>query len=140
MNLMGTTAIDYGMNLTRYLEAEWDGLGTTRGAWCRKVGLADSTVLRWAQGIEPDMKNLRLIAPALGLTLTQVLVICGYETEQNAKVKAPEPRTRPTVAEAIELDPTINDDERAALRAMHDALVKARDGRKRTTRITNAKR
>lgn len=137
MNLMGTTEpVDYGLNLTRYLEKVWDGLGTTRGAWSRQAGLADSTVLRWSQGVEPNMDNLRMVAEALNLKLTQVLLICGYITPGELKTATvPPPPVRPTVSEAIELDRTITTQEKLALRAMHDLFTQAADGHKRSVRI-----
>lgn len=126
---------DFGLNLYRFLQNEWDTDGITRGAWCRRKGLADSTVLRWSQGYAPSMENLVVVADVVNVTLPQLLVECGY-IDKKTSVAAPIRRERPTVADAIELDPSLDDNERAAFRAMYQALRSAKDGKKRTTRIT----
>lgn len=132
---MGESGSNYGANLYAYLEKEWDSQGLTRGAWCRIHRLADSTVLRWSQGYEPSMENLRVVADIVRVTLPQLLVVCGYIDARTSKINSPAPRERPSVAEAIELDSSIDENERQALRLMHEAFTSAKDGRKRTTRI-----
>ena len=132
-----TSTTDYGLNLYRYLESVWDSLGETRGGWCRMTGMADSTVLRWMQGYAPSLENMMTVANALGVSLPQVLYISGYLNEKDIKVHAAPKPSRPTVSDAIELDNTITEQERVALRMLHEAFGAAADGKKRTVRVSS---
>lgn len=140
MNLMSPDIADsHGARLTRFLEKEWDAMHTTRAAWCRKAGLADSTVLRWERGVEPDMRNLQLVADGLDRKLIEVLYHAGYIDEADMRLRTiPAPRERVDLEVAIRTDRTLDDTSREALLAIHAALTRspASPGRKRTIRVT----
>ena len=120
---MTAIAESHGTRLTRFLQGEWNALGTTRGAWCRSVGIASSTVLRWSQGVEPDLKNLLIVAAGLDRKLVDVLYAAGYIGDEDVQVRtvAP-PRERITIEAAIKTDVTLSDPERDALLAVHAAF------------------
>jgi hypothetical protein len=133
--LMGEADTSHGARLTKYLEQEWAARNTTRGAWCRSVGLAGSTVLRWSQGVEPDLRNLQVVAEGLNRRLVDVLFAAGYIDESDVRVRtvAP-PRMRTDVKAAIKADPTLSDPEREALLAVHNAFQTLASTRRRTRR------
>jgi hypothetical protein len=125
----------HGAKLSRYLEKVWEHQSTTRGAWCREHRIPDSTVLRWGIGVEPDMRNYRAVAEALGFTLVQVLEIAG-EIPPQEKGKAREPAPpEPThvcrVADALAQDNTLRPEWRAGIKAMLDLELKDNPHQKR---------
>lgn len=129
----------HGVLLTRFLEKEWDALYTTRGAWCRKVGVADSTVYRWSQGVEPDMRNMVEIAHGLGRKLTDILFAAGYIAEDEVKriVVAPA-REKMDLADVIRGDASLSAAQRDALLAVHAAFQPAKTkSARRTVRVTS---
>lgn len=117
------TEVSHGERLTEYLENEWNALGTTRGAWCRTAGLSASTVMRWSQGAEPDLRNLRIVAAGLDRNLVDILFAAGYIDERDARMRrvAP-PRPRLDIEVAIKTDRSISVAERDALLAVHAAF------------------
>lgn len=96
-----------GLALYTFLQEEWRALGTTRGAWCRQADLPDSTVHRWSQGHEPDMKSLRAVATALERPFTDILLAAGYVTPEELGGALLSPRKPPTLDEALKLDPEL---------------------------------
>lgn len=130
----------HGVRLTHFLEKEWDALYTTRGAWCRKVGLADSTVYRWSQGVEPDMRNMVLIAQGLNRKLVDILYAAGYLGEDEYKVRTVTPvRERPSLVDAIRTDPSLSTGQREALLAVH-AAFETPNGTKPAKRVRVARK
>lgn len=140
MNLMSPSkkVQSHGVQLTRFLEKEWDALYTTRGAWCRANGLADSTVYRWSQGVEPDLRNMQTVADGLNRRLVDILFAAGYLDESDVRVRTvTPPRERIELEAAIRTDPELTDSEREALLAVHAAFQgpSTRSG-KRSVRVT----
>ena len=136
---MGTESAN-AKALYAFLEQEWARMGIRPTAWCRKVGLADATVLRWREGIEPDLRSLKRVAEALERPLIDILVGARYVTSEEAGGYVVAPRCC-DLLEAIRLDPELSDGEREALRQVHDAfaLVEAeRAHRTRSRRRTSA--
>lgn len=122
MNLMSSSQ-SHGIQLTRYLEKEWDALYTNRGEWCRKHGLADSTVYRWSQGVEPDLRNMQTVAEGLGRRLVEILYHAGYLDDSDLRLRAvTPPRERVDLEAAIRTDPELTDSEREALLMVHTAF------------------
>lgn len=103
----------YGPALAHYLEAEWASRGTSRPDFGKKVTFADSQFTNWAKGRMPRLSALREIADALGISAVKVLHGMGFLTDDEAREVGP-----PNIDEAIERDPSLTDDMRAALRAM----------------------
>lgn len=136
---MNATKSDQAIALYRFLETEWDAMDIRPTAWCRSVGLADATVLRWRDGVEPDLRSLRRVAEALGRPLLDLLVASGYVTEEEAGGYVVPPRSY-DLLEAIQLDQSISDGEREALRQVHDAfaMVGAGKAKKVTVRGTRS--
>lgn len=117
----------YALALTRFLEAEWKALGTNRGKWCRKVGLADSTVFRWSQGVEPDMPTYDLLAKALGRDLVDVLQAAGYLSAEDLAGRSVAPRGLPDAMDAVRADPALSEEEKQAHLQLHRLFCKAAD-------------
>lgn len=128
----------YGMDLHDFLQKEWDHMGTTRGAWCREAGIPDSTVHRWGQGIEPDMRSLRLVAEALHRPLVDVLQGAGYLDKKTLHREIP-PRETPSVLKALQPpdkggDPTLSPVVREALLQIYERLTLVESGQARSVR------
>lgn len=122
-----------------FLQQEWDAMGIRPTAWCRKVGMADATVLRWRDGVEPDLRTLRRVAEALGRPLLDLLVAAGYVTSAEAGGYSVPIRSY-SLLEAIELDRSISDGEREALRQVHDAFALVEAGRRRKVKVKGTAR
>lgn len=139
MNLMSPTTVNHGVLLTRFLEKEWDALGTTRGSWCRRAGIPDSTVYRWSQGVQPDLDNMVALAEALGRRLTDVLYHAGYIGEDEMRVRTVAPANeRPALEDMIRTDDALSPPERQALLAVHAAFTRpVAKGAKRSVRVTS---
>jgi hypothetical protein len=131
---MGNLTIDHGQRLTSFLQKEWDAAGTTRGAWCREAGLADSTVMRWGQGVEPDMRNLRMVAQGLGRRLVDVLLAAGYLSPDDVGGHVPELSSRIDFETALLIATGISDEERAAHLKLREAYQLVESGR--ASRVT----
>jgi hypothetical protein len=134
------TTIDHGKRLAEFLASEWAAKGITRGTWCRENKIPDSTVMRWARGVEPDMRNLRIVAAALDRPLVDVLLAAGYLSPSDVNGRQVSPPTPwQSVDRAIEEDPTLSDALRQLLR---DSLAGGRliEARKaKAVKISSAK-
>lgn len=120
--------------LYRWLQTEWDAMDIAPTAWCRKVGFSDATVLRWRDGIEPDLRTLKKLAVALERPLLDVLIKAGYVKRNEVGEYQVPPRTY-DLLETIRLDPTLSDGEREALRQVHDAFALVGSGRRRKVTV-----
>ncbi len=133
---MSTSTIEPGPALAAFIQAEADRLGTTRGAWCRMATIPDSTVIRWTQGAEPDMRNLRLVVEALpGRDILDLLVIMGYITAEDIKRGSVTPRPVIDVDLAIAKDPTLGAKERKMLKAVREAWAEVATGAVKGRRV-----
>lgn len=120
--------------LYRFLESEWDRLGIRPTAWCRQVRIADATVLRWREGVEPDMRSLRRVAEALERPLIDLLLAAEYVTPEQIDGREITDRSF-DLLETIRLDPKLSSAEREALRQVHDAFALVESGAKRKVRV-----
>ena len=117
-----------------WLEDEWAARGITMTAWCREAGISNTTVLRWREGTEPDLRTLRIVADKLERSLVDVLLAAGYIYQD--EVDGYEIPTRYyDIVETIRLDPDLSDEEREALRQIHDAFALVESGRKRKVKV-----
>lgn len=122
----------HGVLLTRFLEKEWDALYTTRGAWCRKVGVADSTVYRWSQGVEPDIRNMRLVADGLGRKLIDILYAAGYVDDTEVRVRAvTPPRSRASMTDVVNTDSALTKDGKEMMLKLYSILTDTPVARRR---------
>jgi transcriptional regulator with XRE-family HTH domain len=132
---MGTDGSPYAQALYSFLEREWEAMDIRPSAWCRRVGLADATVLRWREGeSEPDMRTIRRVADALERPVIDLLVAMGYVTRREAGGYEPPARTY-DLLETIRLDPKLTDGEREALRQVYDAIRLVNSGKARKVRV-----
>jgi hypothetical protein len=134
------TMIDHGKRLAEFLASEWASMGITRGTWCRENKIPDSTVMRWARGVEPDMRNLRIVAGALGRPLVDVLLAAGYlhPSDVNGRQVSP-PTPRQSVEKAIEEDPTLSDAMRELLRSTYNGGRAIESGKAKVVKINARK-
>jgi transcriptional regulator with XRE-family HTH domain len=108
--------------LYAFLEREWAAMGIRPTAWCRRVGIADATILRWRdEGCEPDVATLKRVAAALERPLIDVLIGAEYITPSDAGGYEVPDRTY-DIADAIRLDPRLSDGQREAYRSMYRAF------------------
>lgn len=129
---MRNTRGRYGPALYAYLEKVWTARGMTRNAWCNEVGLNTPTVMRWAEGSDPDIAVFADLAEAADMPILELLVAAGVISADEAKVTPREPRAV-DVDEAIENDPRLSATERQALRAVRGLVEETlRTGRRRT--------
>lgn len=131
---MSTTRSTHALALYSFLQKEWDAMKIAPTTWCRQVGIADPTVYRWRQGVEPDMRSLKRVAEALGRPVLDILVAAEYVTPEEAKGHIATPRSY-DVLEAIRLDQSISDNCREAMRQVYDAFALVESGRAKRVRV-----
>jgi predicted transcriptional regulator len=138
MTLNMKNEIDHGLELWQFLESEWERLGTRPTAWSRQANIPDATMLRWRDGVEPELRNLRRVANALNRPLVEILLAAKYVTPKEVNGQQIMERVY-SVPEAIALDPALGPGDRDVLLRVYTALVAAdgttrRPGKKSTGR------
>jgi hypothetical protein len=141
---MSTSPSKHATALYAFLEKEWAAMKIAPTTWCRQVGIADPTVYRWSQGVEPDMKSIRRVAEALGRPVIDVLVAAGYVSAEEAGGHVPAPRSY-SLIDGLNLDTTYSPEIREALRQVLDAMLLVETGaakkvKVRTRRSVSTKR
>lgn len=131
---MSTTKSKHALALYAFLVEEWDAMQIAPTTWCRQVGIADPTVYRWRQGVEPDMRSLRRVAEALGRPIVDILVAANYLQPDEVGGHVAVPRSY-DVLEAINLDQAISDQCREALRQVYDAFTLVESGAAKKVRV-----
>ena len=122
-----------------FILAECNAQQIALTTWCRGAGIPDPTVLRWREGVEPDMRSLRRVAVALDRSLIDILVAGGWITREEANGHVPQIRSY-DLSEAIRLDTKISDAEREAHRQLQQAFAMVESGAKKRVRVTNTTR
>lgn len=122
-----------GEALYSFLEEEWEALGLTRGAWCRKANLPDSTVYRWKSGHLPDMRSLQIVADTLGRPMIEVLLAAGIVNPDEVNGQWIAPRQPVTLDDALRGDPMLNGETELveAIRGIVKAWFAVRNGKTR---------
>lgn len=83
--------------------------------WADSRGIDHASISRWRSGDKPLISTLREFAIAIGRPLTEILIVAGYATPEDfGGVEPPAPRP-PSVAEAIDYDPTLGPHVKLAL-------------------------
>lgn len=125
--------------LVRYLD-ELRGEQSIR-AFAESKGIDHNAIHRWRTGDKPKIDGLRRVADALEMPLGDILIIAGYATPDDFDGTKPRPAKAPSLADAIEYDPTLSPDTRQMLRLFLGQVseVASKDGRtgkgrKRTVR------
>lgn len=91
----------------------------------RTSGIPDSILRRWlAEGGEASLDNLRVIAPALGLELRDLVVAAGLmSAEEVGLSEAPKAPVRPpSQEERIMADDVLSEDDKSALIHMYRTM------------------
>lgn len=72
-----------------YLRSAMAAVGIANAAdLTRRTGVNESQVSRWLRGLgQPDLANLRRIAPALGRPLLELTVAAGHLSPDEAKLR-----------------------------------------------------
>lgn len=109
------------IQLFRFLQAECDRMDIKITTWGRKNDIADATIIRWRQGVEPDMRSLRRVAKALDRPLWEVLVAAGYVDPEDVG-RDISPREY-DVADAIRLDRKLSPRARELLNQVYDIAL-----------------
>lgn len=115
-------------NWQAYLSGAMQAAGIDSGAeLARRAGINESQVSRWLRGIgQPDLTNLRRIAPVLGRPVLELAVAAGHLSPEEAKLKEvrpPEPQPV-DVLEAIRRDPDLLPEAREHLLNQYGLLLR----------------
>lgn len=86
-------------------------------AFALERGLDDARMSAWRAGATPRLDHLRTVAEGLGVSLAEVLIRCGLTTREEVQIVQADPAP-PDIDLAIETDPRLSDDQRAALRGV----------------------
>lgn len=109
------------IELYRFIQNECDRMDVRITTWARRHNIADATIIRWRQGVEPDMRSLRRVAEALGRPLWEVLTAAGYiDPEEVGRDVSPREYD---VAEAIRLDRRLTPRARELLNQVYDIAL-----------------
>jgi transcriptional regulator with XRE-family HTH domain len=98
-------------------------------ALSRMSGIADNVIRRWLQEAgDPSLDNLRLIAPALGMPLRELVIGVGLMSADEIGLDADPapPAPPPTPEERIWADDILTDQEKEALIHMLHTLRERR--------------
>ncbi len=98
-----------------YLRAAMDAAGyTTASELARVSGVSEPVASRWLRGItQPDVANLRKVAPALRIPILQLLVAAGHLTVEEARLRELKVPAAPVVRRGISTDGLDPEQERA---------------------------
>lgn len=107
-------------------------------ALSRMSGVADNILRRWLnEDGDPSLPNLRLVAPALGVSKRDLFVVSGQlMTDEVGLTEEPQPpEAPPTPEERIMADDVLSPDEKAALiqtyRVLRDRSTPLEESRRR---------
>lgn len=115
-----TDAQDFGA----YLRHAMDSAKLTAADLGRAAGVANSVVSRWFRGSVPSIENLRLLSPALGVPMRELVVAAGHLLpEEVGLAEMPQaPGPPPDIEDEIRADAYLSDDKKQALIAVLRAL------------------
>lgn len=83
---------DFGDYLTRTMAAA----GLSQADLKRLTGISDSIISKWRRGqATPSVENLRLLAPALGVTTRELVVRAGHMSPDEVGLKEPPAPPKP---------------------------------------------
>jgi len=130
---MNQTSASYGPALYRILEAEWTRLGLSRNAWCREKGINAETIARWlSKGSDPGFEGARQVALLVERPMIDVLVEIGVLSIEEAGVP---PKVVASLDDALRLDPTVSEYERAIITEVRKQLRGFSEGTADTAKI-----
>jgi transcriptional regulator with XRE-family HTH domain len=79
-----------------YLTQAMDAAGLSIADLNRLTGISDSVISKWRNGRTiPSVENLRLLAPALGVTTRDLVVRAGHMSPDEVGLKEPPPPPKP---------------------------------------------
>lgn len=116
---------DFGAYLTRAMAAA----GLSQADLKRLTGISDSIISKWRSGqTTPSVENLRLLAPALGVTPRELIVVAGHMTPEEVGLKEPPAPPKPparlaTLQDDINAEPNLSDSDKRLMVDLYERLL-----------------
>lgn len=118
-------AQDFGDYLTQAMAAA----GLSQADLKRLTGISDSLISKWRTGQSvPSVENLRLLAPAFGVTTRDLVVRAGHMLPEEVGLEEPPaPPTPParmaTLQDDIKADPELSDSDKRLMIDLYERLL-----------------
>lgn len=112
-----------------YLRRAMDAAGLTIADLKRLTGISDSVISKWRNGQTlPSVENLRLVAPALGMTTRDLVVVAGHMAPEEVGLKEPPAPPKPPARLArlqddINADPELSDGDKRLMIDLYERLL-----------------
>lgn len=112
-----------------YLKRAMDAAGLSIADLKRLTGISDSVISKWRNGLTiPSVENLRLVAPALGMTTRDLVVAAGHMTpDEVGLAEPPEPPKPParlaTLQDDINAQPNLSDSDKRLMIDLYERLL-----------------
>lgn len=112
-----------------YLRRAMDAAGLTIADMKRLTGISDSVISKWRNGQTlPSVENLRLVAPALGMTTRDLVVVAGHMAPEEVGLKEPPAPPKPPARLArlqddINADPELSDGDKRLMIDLYERLL-----------------
>lgn len=112
-----------------YLKQAMVAAGLSIADLKRLTGISDSVISKWRNGQTiPSVENLRILAPALGTTTRDLVVVAGHMMpEEVGLAEAPVPPTPParlaTLQDDINAQPDLSDSDKRLMIDLYERLL-----------------
>lgn len=116
---------DFGNYLTQAMAAA----GLSQAELSRLTGISDSIISKWRRGqAVPSVENLRILAPALGMTTRDLVVVAGHMTpDEVGLAEPPEPPKPParlaSLQDDINAQPNLSDSDKRLMIDLYQRLL-----------------
>lgn len=120
-----TDAQDFGPYLTQAMTAA----GLSQADLARLTGISDSIISKWRRGqATPSVDNLRILAPALGMTTRDLVVVAGHMAPEEVGLKEPPAPPKPparlaSLQDDINADPDLSDSDKRLMIDLYERLL-----------------
>lgn len=112
-----------------YLKRAMDAAGLSIADLKRLTGISDSVISKWRNGQTiPSVENLRLVAPALGMTTRDLVVVAGHMAPEEVGLKEPPPPPKPparlaTLQDDINAEPNLSEGDKRLMIDLYERLL-----------------
>lgn len=118
-------AQDFGPYLTQAMAAA----GLSQADLARLTGISDSIISKWRRGqATPSVENLRLLAPALGVTTRDLVVRAGHMFPDEVGLKEPPVPPKPparlaSLQDDINAEPGLSEGDKRLMIDLYERLL-----------------
>lgn len=122
-------AQDFGDYLTRAMDAAGLSIADLK----RLTGISDSIISKWRRNQAlPSIENLRILAPALGMTTRDLVVVAGHMAPDEVGLAEPPTPPKPparlaTLQDDINAEPDLSDSDKRLMIDLYERLLAADD-------------